>query len=113
MAFASEIALTNRSAAPSEVWIEPWGDFVLLEAGATLRVAAQAAEAGAFEVACGEGAGVTVWAWPSARVRCYVGAEELKADAFTQPVPATPPGMSTRAFLDLTLGRRGEEGPTR
>ena len=105
MPYTTFLTLTNRSGAAIEVWLEPWGDVVPLAAGQSLRLVGTATAEGAFEVEAGPGGALTVWASPTASVRCYVDDVEVMADAFTLPVPAVPDGMTTSTFLRLVLPR--------
>jgi hypothetical protein len=101
----SSIRVHNASDRVIEVWLEPWGDFVPLGAGAAIRVAATADAAGELEVVW-RPSDVTVYAWPTASVRVFAAdGAELKAGAFTVPVPAVPPGATVRSFLGLILGQ--------
>lgn len=106
MGYSTSVTIANRSGSTAEVWVEPWGDFVVVKAGEAFRVAAEAEEPGELEIEYGGAVGgITVWAWPGSTVRCYVGDEEPKPGAFSLPVPGVPPGMTTSAFLRLMLGR--------
>jgi hypothetical protein len=114
MAYVTSVTIANRSGSSAEVWVEPWGDFVVVAAGKALRVVAAAEEPGELEVEYGGAdGGFTVWAWPGSTVRCYLGDEEPKPGAFSLPVPGVPPGMTTSAFLRLMLGRGDPTGESR
>src|SRR5947209_18466592 len=101
MAHSSSITISNRSGADAQLWIEPWGDGVEVPAGGAIRVVAESAHPGEFEVEYGGPAGITLWAWSGTSLRCYLLGEEVKVGAFSAPFPEPPPGMTTSGFLRL------------
>ena len=105
MGYSTATTISNRSAAEVPLFLEPWGDYVVIPAGAEVRVVAEAAQHGEFEVEYG-GDRVTLWVWPSATIRCYLGGEEVGVGAFPrQPVPGVPRNHTTSSFLRGILGR--------
>lgn len=105
MSYSSAVTISNRSSADVPLFLEPWGDFVVVPAGGEIRVVAEAAERGDFEVEYG-GDRVTLWVWPTATIRCHLAGQEVAVGAFRrQPVPGVPPGHTTASFLRGILGQ--------
>jgi hypothetical protein len=86
---------------PMALWIEPWGDQLVLPAGAVAELRASGPEGGDLEMVPEEG-DLTVFAWPGSTLQVFASGS-LLCD-FSNPVPSVPPGMSVRGFLGLMLG---------
>lgn len=75
--------------------LEPWGMEIDVAAGDEIIVEATAADAPAFDAES-----FTLWAGSGAELRVLRSGREIYSTQ-GNPVPSTPPGMSTRSFLQL------------
>jgi hypothetical protein len=109
MKFETSIHLTNSSEATLILQLEPWGEQIEMPAGTTFVLAAEAEQLGAFEIEYGEG-GLTVWAWASAVVKVFCGAEEIGIGSGGErpAVPPVPVGHSVSSFLRSMFGKDRE-----
>ena len=62
---AHRVTLRNDRPYPLDVYVEPWGDHLVMPPGASLDVTARSPLEGALEVSVSEG-GMTVYAWSGA-----------------------------------------------
>jgi hypothetical protein len=80
---------TNRRDDPFPCWLEPHGDFVLLDPGSKLLVTIQGPEKWAgLDIEIDEDR-LTVWQWTGSIARVYVDGEEWR-DLTTARVPPIP-----------------------
>jgi len=86
---------------PLALWIEPWGDEIVLPTGAVGELRATSPEAGDLEIVPEE-RGVVIYAWSGATLQVFASGSMLQD--YTYPVPYVPAGMSVRAFLGVVLG---------
>lgn len=96
MMSSTSIRIFNSGRREIELWLEPWGDFVRVAPGASVRVEATAPEPGALEVEWRED-GASVYAWQTAYLRVFGDdGAECKPGAFGGPVaggdPTSRPG---------------------
>ena len=84
-AHTHRIKLRNDQPRPLDVYIEPWGDHLVLPPGATFNVAAHSSLAGALEVSVDAGS-MTVYGWSGTTFEVYSADGGLLAQS-SIPVP--------------------------
>jgi|RhiMetdeSRZDD1v2_1073273.scaffolds.fasta_scaffold332878_4 hypothetical protein len=87
-----------------EFRLEPWGDQFTMPPGAGFEVVARGPQGGTLEVESASDY-IVVWGWVGSVLRVFHEGNELTIGMDQSlPVPAVPPGQSTREFLSKLLG---------
>jgi hypothetical protein len=89
MKFETSVTLRNSDEASLTLHLEPWGEQHSVLPGASVRLVATAEQSGEFEVEH-TARNIFVWAWPTATLRVFAGAEEITSAATVIPAPAGP-----------------------
>lgn len=112
MKFESSILVTNSSGRQLAFHLEPWGEQIEMQSGATFSVLAEAEVEGTFEIEHLEDE-IIVWAWPTAVVKVFCAGEEVGPSAgLRRPaVPPVPAGQRVSSFLRGVLGKEGVSKP--
>ena len=85
--FSSALRVRNATSVPKKLWIEPWGDELVLESGVVLTIVAYGPSGDCLEVMDGD-PGITVYGWPGSTLRLFK-ATQLMSD-YSIPAPSTP-----------------------
>jgi hypothetical protein len=80
--------IANNGSADLDVWIEPWGDCVVLPAGGQIVVSGHSTHDGQFELERRESS-VVLYGWPGCTLTVRDG--DVVIRTFDNPVPAIPP----------------------
>jgi hypothetical protein len=101
MKFESSILVTNSSDRPLIFHLEPWGEQIEMQSGATFSLLAEAEVEGAFEIEHLEDE-IIVWGWSTAVVKVFCAGEEvgLSARIRRPAVPAVPEGQRVSSFFE-------------
>ena len=85
--YTAYLRVQNSSRNSRKLWIEPWGDEILMQPGATFDIVAKGPEGDCLEVANGD-SDIVVYGWPkSTLVVLQAGARLME---YLTPAPSTP-----------------------
>ncbi len=92
--------ITNSSASPLQVWIEPWVEYVEIPPNAIAEFRASSEVDGKLEIVPGESP--VVYGWGGSSLQVFVAGNQIWTSY--APAPPTPKALGMRGMIDLLFG---------
>jgi hypothetical protein len=86
--YTSNLRVQNSSSNSKKLWVEPWGDTVLIPPGVTLEIVAKGPTGDCLEVESGD-ADIAIYGWTGSTLAIFQSGERIRE--YLIPPPPTPP----------------------
>lgn len=100
--YSQTIEIKNPYEYSINIYLEPWGEELELQAGKTFVVSAFAENQGEFEIEDKRDE-IFIYAWSGSTVKVFC--ERIEIGGNRPIVPEVPVGFSTSSFLNLMFGK--------
>ena len=85
--YTSKLRVQNSCREARRLWIEPWGDEIVMAPGVTFEIVANGPVEDCLEVANGD-SDMTVYGWPRSTLAVFQSGEIIRE--YQIPAPSTP-----------------------